>query len=54
MSRREETTNIPADKVEQVLEDYRTLSKANDVTKLKQADGRYTVIAIFWDKAGEA
>jgi spore germination cell wall hydrolase CwlJ-like protein len=48
MSREERKTNVPEDEVDEKMEDFR-FSGATSVTKTRQPDGRFTIIAIFKD-----
>lgn len=46
MPRQETLKDVPADKVDQVVQDFRNAGATN-VTKIKQTDGKYTVTATF-------
>ncbi len=46
MPKKETLTDIPADKIDEVIQNYKD-SGATEVTKTKQPDGRYTITATF-------
>ena len=48
----ETTKDVPEDKVEQVMSDYKDAG-ATKVEKTKQADGKWTIVATFPDSAAE-
>jgi hypothetical protein len=48
MPRTSTLTDVPADKVDDVVQDFKDAGATN-VEKTKQPDGRYTVVATFPD-----
>jgi hypothetical protein len=48
MPRQETLKDVPADKVEQVVQDFKAAG-ATKVTKTKQSNGKFTVTATFDD-----
>jgi hypothetical protein len=48
MARQEVLKNVPADKVEQEIQDFKDAG-ATDVKKTEQSDGKFTITATFDD-----
>jgi hypothetical protein len=50
MARQEELKNVPADGVDQKVQDYKDAGATN-VEKTKQSDGSFTITATFDDES---
>lgn len=53
MAREEELKNVPADKVEAKIQDYKDAG-ATDVKSTKQPDGNFTITATFENNGSDA
>lgn len=52
MAREEELKNVPADKVEQKMQDYKDAG-CTDVKSTKQSDGKFTITATCDDNESD-